>query len=66
MEDLYHLPFERFARYSPHGTPDDVATFLMRYVDAGASTVLLAAVADDPDEVVAGAARVRAVLRGAA
>jgi alkanesulfonate monooxygenase SsuD/methylene tetrahydromethanopterin reductase-like flavin-dependent oxidoreductase (luciferase family) len=66
MEALYQLPFERFARYSPHGAPEDVAAALAPYVDAGASVILLAAEADDPDEVVAGAARVRALLRGAA
>jgi alkanesulfonate monooxygenase SsuD/methylene tetrahydromethanopterin reductase-like flavin-dependent oxidoreductase (luciferase family) len=65
MEELYQLPFERFARHSPHGPPDDVAAALAPYVDAGASTILLAAVADDPEEVVAGAARVRTLLRGA-
>jgi hypothetical protein len=65
MEELYQLPFERFARHSPHGTPDDVATALAPYVEAGASTLLLAAVAEDPEEVVAGAARVRALLRQA-
>jgi alkanesulfonate monooxygenase SsuD/methylene tetrahydromethanopterin reductase-like flavin-dependent oxidoreductase (luciferase family) len=66
MEELYQLPFERFARYSPHGTPEAVAAALAPYVGAGASTILLAAVAGEPDEVVAGAARVRALLRGAA
>ena len=66
MEELYQLPFERFARHSPHGTPDDVAAALAPYTEAGASTILLAAVADDPEDVVAGAARVRNLLRGAA
>jgi alkanesulfonate monooxygenase SsuD/methylene tetrahydromethanopterin reductase-like flavin-dependent oxidoreductase (luciferase family) len=65
MEELYQLPFERFARHSPHGTPDDVAAALAPYIEAGASTLLLAAVADDPEEVVAGAARVRTLLRQA-
>jgi len=64
MEQLYQLPFSRFERYSPAGRPDDVAAALAPYVDAGAATILLAAVAADPDEVVAGAARVRALLRG--
>ena len=62
MEDLYQMPFERFARYAPHGRPDDVAEALVPYVEAGASSVLLAAVASEPDAVVAGAARVRALL----
>ena len=48
MEDLYQLPFERFERYAPYGTADDVAEALLPYVEQGASTVLLAAVAAIP------------------
>jgi hypothetical protein len=36
----------------------------MPYVDAGVSTILLAAVADDPKAAIAGAQRVRSLLRG--
>ena len=35
MEAMYQLPFERFERYCPYGTPDDVAGFLAPYVEAG-------------------------------
>src|SRR4029077_8865396 len=35
MEAFYQLPFERFERYCPYGTADDVAGFLTPYVDAG-------------------------------
>jgi alkanesulfonate monooxygenase SsuD/methylene tetrahydromethanopterin reductase-like flavin-dependent oxidoreductase (luciferase family) len=35
MEAAYDLPFERFARYVPCGTPEDVATALGPYVEAG-------------------------------
>jgi hypothetical protein len=28
MEAFYQLPFERFERYCPYGTADDVAEFL--------------------------------------
>jgi alkanesulfonate monooxygenase SsuD/methylene tetrahydromethanopterin reductase-like flavin-dependent oxidoreductase (luciferase family) len=41
MEGLYQMPFERFERYAPHGTPDDVAAALQPYLEAGASYVLL-------------------------
>ena len=37
MEHLYHQPYDRFARYAPSGTPDDVAAALVPYVDAGCS-----------------------------
>src|SRR5437763_959214 len=35
MEDSYGLPFERFARYTPCGGPEDVAEALLPYVEAG-------------------------------
>ena len=31
MEAFYQLPFERFERYCPYGTADDVAEFLAPY-----------------------------------
>ncbi len=35
MERFYHVPFERFEKYSPYGTAAEVAEFLGRYRDAG-------------------------------
>jgi alkanesulfonate monooxygenase SsuD/methylene tetrahydromethanopterin reductase-like flavin-dependent oxidoreductase (luciferase family) len=35
MENFYHVPFERFEKYSPYGTAAEVADFLARYRDAG-------------------------------
>jgi len=35
MENFYHVPFERFEKYSPYGTAAEVAEFLARYRDAG-------------------------------
>jgi alkanesulfonate monooxygenase SsuD/methylene tetrahydromethanopterin reductase-like flavin-dependent oxidoreductase (luciferase family) len=35
MERSYRLPFERFARYVPAGTADDVADALVPYLEAG-------------------------------
>ena len=35
MEAAYELPFERFARYTPCGTPEDVAAYLRRFLAAG-------------------------------
>jgi alkanesulfonate monooxygenase SsuD/methylene tetrahydromethanopterin reductase-like flavin-dependent oxidoreductase (luciferase family) len=35
MEPSYQLPFERFERYVPAGTPDDVAEALLPYLEAG-------------------------------
>ncbi len=35
MEAFYQLPFERFERYCPYGTANDVAAFLAPYLAAG-------------------------------
>jgi alkanesulfonate monooxygenase SsuD/methylene tetrahydromethanopterin reductase-like flavin-dependent oxidoreductase (luciferase family) len=35
MQSFYQMPFEAFERYSPYGSPEDVAAFLHEYVDAG-------------------------------
>lgn len=35
MEHFYRLPFESFERYTPFGTPDDVAEFFAPYQEAG-------------------------------
>lgn len=36
MEAMYRLPFERFERYSPYGSPQEVADFLLPYIEQGA------------------------------
>jgi len=63
MQDFYHLPFEKFARWSPAGTPGDVAEFLAPYIGAGCSMFNLIPCGDDRDETVAMAAEVRALLQ---
>ncbi|WP_193315407.1 LLM class flavin-dependent oxidoreductase [Nostocoides sp. F2B08] len=35
MQQFYGIPYERFQRWSPAGTPAEVADFLAPYVDAG-------------------------------
>jgi len=39
MENLYRMPFERFEKYSPYGTPEKIAEFLIPYIDSGARTL---------------------------
>ena len=41
METFYRLAFERFERYTPYGTPDEVADALLPFVHAGARTLNL-------------------------
>jgi alkanesulfonate monooxygenase SsuD/methylene tetrahydromethanopterin reductase-like flavin-dependent oxidoreductase (luciferase family) len=64
MEAFYGLPFERFERYCPYGTADDVAGFLAPYVAAGCSEFNLIPQAPAADQAVAGVAAVRNLLAG--
>lgn len=62
MEGMYNIPFERFERYSPCGTPETIAEFLAPYVTAGCRTFNLLACAPRLDTAVAGVAEVRRLL----
>ncbi len=65
MEGLYGLPFERFARYVPRGTPAQVASQLAPYVAAGCRCFNLLAQCRDSSATARAVAEVRAALRGA-
>jgi len=62
MEAFYQLPFERFERYCPYGTADDVAQFLAPYVDAGCTEFNLIPQSPDYDQAITGVAAVKARL----
>ncbi len=62
MQAMYQLPFERFERYCPYGTADDVAEFLAPYVDAGCTEFNLIPQSPDPGWSIAGPAAVRKLL----
>jgi len=62
MEAFYQLPFERFERYCPYGTADDVAEFLTPYVDAGCTEFNLIPQSPDQDQAVASVAAVKKLL----
>src|SRR5262249_45008736 len=62
MQAYYQLPFERFERYCPYGTADDVAEFLAPYAGAGCAEFNLIPQSPDPDQAIAGAAAVRKLL----
>jgi alkanesulfonate monooxygenase SsuD/methylene tetrahydromethanopterin reductase-like flavin-dependent oxidoreductase (luciferase family) len=54
MEAFYQLPYERFERWSPAGSPEQIASFLIPYVEAGCSVFnLIVQGADAEDEVEA-------------
>ncbi len=63
MEATYHLPFDRFERYTPFGTTEEVATFIAGYAEAGARHVNLILTQPPPEENVERAAEVREALR---
>jgi alkanesulfonate monooxygenase SsuD/methylene tetrahydromethanopterin reductase-like flavin-dependent oxidoreductase (luciferase family) len=63
MQDTYRLPYAAFERWSPAGTPDDVAEFLAPYLAAGCTTFNLIACGDDTDTVIDLAAGVRTRLQ---
>ena len=62
MEAFYQLPFARFERYCPYGTPEDVAEFLEPYVEAGCTEFNLIPQSPDEDWAVAGAGAVKKLL----
>ena len=65
MEAFYQIPFERFEKYSPAGAPDEIATFLAPYVDAGCTSFNLIPQAPDAQTAIDGAAEVKRLLTNA-
>lgn len=63
MESLYGVPFEKFERYCPFGSAEDVAEALRPYLAAGCRSVNLIATAESSGSAVAGAVAVRELLR---
>jgi alkanesulfonate monooxygenase SsuD/methylene tetrahydromethanopterin reductase-like flavin-dependent oxidoreductase (luciferase family) len=62
MQAFYQMPFDPFERYSPYGTPEQVAEFLHPYIDAGCSTVNVIPCAADDQSAVAAVGEVRRLL----
>jgi alkanesulfonate monooxygenase SsuD/methylene tetrahydromethanopterin reductase-like flavin-dependent oxidoreductase (luciferase family) len=62
MEAYYQLPFERFERYCPYGTAEDVAEFLAPYVAAGCVEFNLIPQSPGPGQAIAGVAAVKKLL----
>ena len=62
MERFYGIGFEQFERYTPHGTAEDVADALGRYVDAGAAVLNLTPCGPDRDTEIEAVATIRRLL----
>lgn len=65
MQTFYQLPFEPFERYSPYGSPDEIAEFLHPYVDAGCTVFNVIACAGEHETAVRGVAELRNLLTSA-
>jgi alkanesulfonate monooxygenase SsuD/methylene tetrahydromethanopterin reductase-like flavin-dependent oxidoreductase (luciferase family) len=66
MERFYQIPFERFERYSPFGSPAEIAEFLAPYAAAGCATFNLIPQSPDVETAVGGAVEVRRLLNAGA
>ena len=60
MQGVYRIGFER---YTPFGTPTDVADFLAPYVEAGCRRFNLAGVAESDEALIGHAAEVKRLLK---
>ena len=62
MEAFYRIPFAGFEKYTPYGTPEEVAEFIAPYIQAGCEHLNFV-VADAPDAVLERSLAVRDALR---
>jgi alkanesulfonate monooxygenase SsuD/methylene tetrahydromethanopterin reductase-like flavin-dependent oxidoreductase (luciferase family) len=59
MEAMYRVPFERFERYSPFGSPEAVADALAPYAEAGCRHLNVMPVAGSAESAIDGVAAIR-------
>lgn len=62
MEALYRAPFETFERYTPSGTPAEVAAFAAPYLESGCASLSFVPHAGSPEAGIEAVAAVRAEL----
>ena len=62
MQAFYQMPFEPFERYSPYGTPEQVAEFLSPYIESGCSRFNVIPCADNPDSAIVAVGELRKLL----
>lgn len=63
MQAFYRIPFEPFEKYSPSGTPEEVADFLAPYVEAGCRHFNVMPIAPTIEAALEGVAEIRDRLR---
>ncbi|MEJ2088419.1 MAG: LLM class flavin-dependent oxidoreductase [Gammaproteobacteria bacterium] len=59
MERFYHMPFERFEKYSPYGTAPEVADFIARYRDGGCTLFNIMPIAETETAGIDAVAEIR-------
>ena len=64
MTAMYRTPYERFEKYSPHGTAAEIADFLAPYADAGCQEFNVMAVAESTEASIDAVAEIRRRLGG--
>jgi alkanesulfonate monooxygenase SsuD/methylene tetrahydromethanopterin reductase-like flavin-dependent oxidoreductase (luciferase family) len=64
MQAFYQIPFENFERWTPYGTPQDVAEFLAPYIEAGCGEINLIPRGADAETVMHLSGEVARLLRG--
>lgn len=62
MQGFYQLPFERFEKYTPYGTPEDVAAFLAPFAQLGCRTFNFIAQSQDAESTLTAIAEVKRLL----
>ena len=62
MQAFYQMPFEPFERYSPYGTPEQVAEFLRPYIMAGCSVFNVVPCANDVETATDAVGELRTLL----
>lgn len=66
MEGFYRVPFEKFERYTPYGTVDDIVSFLAPYLEVGCRHFNLTPCASSAERGVEVIAEVRERLKALA
>jgi alkanesulfonate monooxygenase SsuD/methylene tetrahydromethanopterin reductase-like flavin-dependent oxidoreductase (luciferase family) len=66
MESLYHRPFAAFERYTPYGTPNEVAEALLPYIARGIREFVVIGVAADDAALVGHTSALADCLRSVA
>lgn len=59
MEAFYHVPFDRFERYTPYGSVDDVAAYLRPFALAGCATFNLTPIGGTQQERIEAVAAIK-------